>query len=128
MPLDFLPLPPWAVAAINLTFYIYLFWVGFWFYRRTSGKESIVVAGFFMSGLLGLLGRIEALASPRPIVAIRSIQSVCMTAAFLASLLILLKSPPLGKGDAKTALRLSLYLGTFVVIALLLGALIYFLY
>jgi hypothetical protein len=60
--------------------------------------------------------------------AIRSLQAVCMTVAFLATILILLKSPAFGRGDAKTALRVSVFLGTFVVVALLLGALIYFLY
>jgi hypothetical protein len=128
MPLDFLRLPGWGVAVINLAFYIYLIWVGVWFYRRTEGNERLLVAGFLTSGLLGLFGRIRALASPHPMATIRSLQSVCMTVAFVAAILILLKSPAFGRGDAKTALRLSGFLGAFVVVALLLGALIYFLY
>src|SRR6266700_4712796 len=96
MPLDFLSLPAWGVAVINLAFYIYLFWAGIWFCLRTEGNERIVVAGFFTSGLLGLLGRIGAFASPHPMAAIRSLQSDCMTVAFVAAILILLKSPALG--------------------------------
>jgi hypothetical protein len=123
-----LPLPAWSVAAINVLFYVYLIWAAIWFYRRVEGNERIVVAGFFMSGLIGFLGRIDALGSPSSIAAIRSIQSGCMTVAFVAAIAILLKSPAFERADAKTALRFCAYIGTFAVVMLLIGGLIYFLY
>jgi hypothetical protein len=126
MPLDFLPLPIWTVAILNIAFYVYLFWVAFWFYRGVQGKERMIVAGFFTSGLLGLLGRIKAMSSPHAVSAIRAVQTVGMGVAFFAALVILLESPAFGKSDAKTAMRIFLFVGAFFVIALLLGALLYF--
>ena len=128
MSFDFLPLPAWSVAAINVLFYFYLLWVAIWFYRRVEGSERIIVAGFFMSGLIGLLARIDALGSQQIIAAIRSLQSGCMTVAFVAAVVILLKSPVFDKADAKTARRLFAFVGTFLVVALLIGGLIYFLH
>lgn len=126
MPFDFLPLPVWSVAAINLFFYAYLLWIAIWFYRRVEGYERILVAGFFMSTLIGLLARIDAFGSQQLIAAIRSVQSGFMTVAFVAAVVILLKSPAFDKGDAKTALRLIAFLGAFLVAALLIGGVVYF--
>jgi hypothetical protein len=97
IPLDSLPLPIRGVAAVNLVFYAYLFWLYFWFYRGVQGKERIVVAGFFTSGLVGLLGHIKALSSPHALAAIRVVQTVGMGVAFFAALVILLESPAFGK-------------------------------
>jgi hypothetical protein len=121
-PLDSFPLPAWGVAAFNVAFYIYVVGLGVWFYRGVQGKERFVVAGF----LLGLLGPIKALASPRAVAAIRTVQAVGMGVAFFAALTILLESPTLGKSDAKTAMRLLLFLGAFSVFAFLVGAVLYF--
>lgn len=126
MSFDFLPLPDWIVAAINLLFYAYLLWIAIWFYRRVEGSERIVVAGFFMSGFIGFLARIDAFGSQQLIAAIRSLQSGSMTVAFVAAVVILLKSPAFDKGDAKTALRLFAFVGAFLVAALLIGGVIYF--
>ena len=49
-----------------------------------------------------------------------------MTVAFVAAVVILLKSPAFDKGDAKTALRLIAFLGAFLVAALLIGGVVYF--
>jgi hypothetical protein len=126
IPLDSLPLPIWALITLNFFFYIFILWLGVWSYRGTQGNERVVVAGFFTSALLGLLSPIKTLASPHVITAIRSVQAVGMSAAFFAALLILLKSPTLGKGDAKTAMRLLLFLGTLFVSAFVVGAVMYF--
>jgi hypothetical protein len=126
IPLDSLPLPIWALITLNLYFYMYMLWLGVWGCRGTQGSERVVVVGFFTSALFGLLGPIKTLASPHAITAIRSVQAVGMSVAFFAALLILLKSSPWGKGDAKTAMRLLLFLGAFFVFAFLVGAVLYF--
>jgi hypothetical protein len=123
--LNFLSLPIWAVATLNVVFYVYMFWVAIWFYRGVQGKERIIVAGFFTSGLLGLLGRIKALASPHAISAIRTVEPIGIGVAFVAALVILLKSPAWQKGDAKTAVWLLLFLGAFLLFAFVVGALLY---
>ncbi len=125
IPLDSLPLPIWAIIIFNLLFYIYMLWLGFWSYRGTQGKERVVVGGFFSAALLGLLGPIKALGSPHAITAIRSAQAVGMSISFFAALLILLKSPAWRTGDAKTAVRLLLFLGAFLLFAFVAGALLY---
>jgi hypothetical protein len=71
IPLDSLPLPIWGVITLNLFFYIYMLWLGYWGYRGTQGNERVVVGGFFTAALLGLLGPIKALGSPQAITAIR---------------------------------------------------------
>lgn len=126
IPLDSLPLPIWAVITLNLYFYFSMLWLGGWGCRGTQGNERVLVAGFFTSALLGLLGPIKALASPHVITAIRSVQAVGMSVAFFAALRILLKSPAFGKGDAKTAMRLLLFLAVFFVFAFVVGAVLYF--
>ena len=125
IPLDSLPLPILAVIIFNLFFYIYMLWLGYWGYRGTQGSERVVVGGFFTAAFLGLLGPIKALSSPHAITAIRSAQAVGMSIAFFAALLILLKSPAWQTGDAKTAVRLSLFLGAFLLFAFVVGALLY---
>jgi len=125
IPLDSLPLPIWALIIFNVFFYIYMLWLGFWGYRGTQGNERVVVGGFFTAALLGLLGPIKALGSPHAITAIRSAQAVGMSIAFFAALLMLLKSPAWQKGDAKTAVRLLLFLGAFLLFAFVVGALLY---
>jgi hypothetical protein len=126
IPLDSLPLPIWAVITLNLFFYIYMLWLGYWGYRATQGNERVVVGGFFTAALLGLLGSIKALGSPQALTAIRSVQALGMSVAFFAALLILFKSPAWQKGDAQTARRLLLFVGAFAVFVLVIGAVLYF--
>jgi hypothetical protein len=126
--LDSPPLPVWANVVLNIVFYIYLVWAGVWFCRRTRGKEQVLVAGFFISALLGLLSPIRALASQNAVVVIRSIQAIGMTVATFAALLILLKSPGFGKSDTKSATRLLLFLGAFALFAFVVGAIMYFVF
>jgi hypothetical protein len=125
IPLDSLPLPIWAVIIFNFIFYVYMLWIAYWVYRGTQGNERVGVGGFFTAALLGLLGRFEALGSPRAVTAIRLVQAAGMSIAFFAALLILLKNPVWQTGDAKTAVRLSLFLGAFVLLAFVVGALLY---
>jgi len=102
-----------------------MLWLGFWAYRRTQGNERVAVGGFFTAALLGLLGPIKALGSPHAITAIRSAQTAGMSIAFFAALRILLKSPAWQKGDAKTAVRVSLFVGALLLFAFVVGALVY---
>jgi len=126
IPLDSLTLPIWAVITLNLFFYIYMLWLGYWCYRRTQGNERVVVGGFFTAALLSLLGPIKVLGSPQAITAIRSVQALGMSVAFFAALLIFLKSPAWPKGDAQTAGRLLLFVGALVVFVFVIGAALYF--
>ncbi len=126
--LDFLSPPIWATALVNLTFYVFFLWAGVGLYRSTQGKERVLVCGWFASFLLGLLfGPIEGLIPPWAIATIRYAKGIGMSVAFIAALLILVKSPPFGKSDATSLGRLLLFLGLFVIGALVIGALIYFL-
>ena len=125
IPSDSLPLPIWGVIILNFFFYSYMLWIAFWVYRGTQGKERVVVGGYFTAALLGLLGRIKALDSPRAVIWIRSVQSVGMSVAFFAALLILWQSPAWQTDDAKSAVRLSLFLGAFVLFTFVVGALLY---
>jgi hypothetical protein len=125
-PLDSWPLPIWSVIALNLLFRTALLWGGVLFLRGTQGKERLVVAGWFMSACLGMLNPIEALSAPPAIAVIRLLRTIGMSVAFLAALLILLKSPAFGRDDAKTALRLLLFLGTFIAFIFLASAALYF--
>ena len=126
IPLDSLPLPIWGVITLNLFFYIYMLWLGYWGYRGTQGNERVVVGGFFTAALLGLLGPIKALGTPQAITGIRLVQALGMSVAFFAALLILLKSPAWQKGDVQTAGRLLLFVGAFVVFVFVIGAALYF--
>lgn len=126
IPLDSLPLPVWGVISLNLVFYIYMLWLGYWAYRATQGNERVVVGGFFAAALLGLLGRTKALGSLQTITAIRLVQALGMSVAFFAALLILAKSPAWQKGDAKAAGRLLFFVGAFVVVVFVIGAVMYF--
>jgi hypothetical protein len=126
IPLGSLWLPIWTVIALNLFFYIYFVWLGYWAYRGTQSNERVVVGGFFTATLLGLLGRIRVLSSPPAISAIRSVQALGISIAFFATVLILLRSPAWQKGDAQTAGRLFLFVGAFVVFVFVVGAVLYF--
>jgi hypothetical protein len=100
IPFDSMPLPIWAMAIVNLAFYVYMLWLGVVFYRWAQGNERVVVAGFFAGTLLS---PIKALVSPPAVAVIRSVQAVGMTVAFLAATYIFLKSPATAKGNSKIA-------------------------
>src|SRR5215469_4492591 len=52
IPLDSLPLPIWAAVTINVAFYIYMLWLGVFFFRGGKGKERVVIAGFLTAALI----------------------------------------------------------------------------
>jgi len=127
IPLDSLPpLPVWSVVAVNLFFYAYLLWLAFWFFRATEDKERIVVVGFFLSASLVILNPIRALSSAPVVTAIRILRATGIGTAFCASLSTLVEGPAFGRGDGRTALRLLLFVGGFVVFAFAVGVVLYF--
>ncbi len=50
----------WLLTAVNVLFYGYVCWLGFWFVRHTTGRERFFAVGWclgFFFGLLGCCGR-----------------------------------------------------------------------
>jgi hypothetical protein len=125
MKFDFLSLPAWATALINLVFYFYLLWIGFWCYRSTQGKERPVVGGFLSALVLGLLVHTSIRISPHVLAAIRCAQGACASVAFFGALVILVKSPAFGKSDGRTAGRMFLFFGVLAAALFVLAALMY---
>jgi len=50
-PVDFV-FHGWALIALNVLFYGYLWWLGSWFIRGTHGRERVVMLGWFAGILL----------------------------------------------------------------------------
>jgi hypothetical protein len=86
-------LPARAAMAVNVGFYAYLLFLGIAFYRMAQGKESVLVAGWFV-GIF--LGPVQILVSV-PAVAVDYMQAVGMMAAFLAAVYILIDVSASGK-------------------------------
>jgi hypothetical protein len=87
---DFVQLPVWVVAIVNLAFYVYLLWWGVVFYRKAQDKERIVVAGWFN---VILLGPVQTLVSTPAVAAIQWVKAAGMAAASFAAAYMLLKNP-----------------------------------
>jgi hypothetical protein len=122
-PLDFMSLPIWFGAIVNLSFYVCTLWACVEFYRIAQGKERIVVAGWFN---VMLLSPVQNLVSPPHAAAIQWVKAAGMAVAFLAATYILLKSPASAEGITKMAKRRLLVLCAVFVAVLVLGALLYF--
>jgi hypothetical protein len=75
-------LPTWAAVVANVGFYAYLLWLGIISYRTARSKERLVVAGWFVSMVLGW---IKNLVSISAVVAIKWVQAACMLMALLAA-------------------------------------------
>lgn len=58
LPLD-LVLHGWLLIAVNVAFYGYLCWLGFWFIRGTEGRERLFLAGWFANILLSPLEKLR---------------------------------------------------------------------
>lgn len=126
-PLDPHPLrwPNWVVVAANVVFYLSVVYALISLYRSAKDKERAVVL-CFSAGFLIL--PLKILIAPHAITLIRTFQSICSGTAFLAALAIFVESPAWGKSDAAIAKQLAMYVGVLVIFALVIGALIYFLY
>jgi hypothetical protein len=90
LPLRFL-LPGRADIAVNVAFYLYLLWfVIFRFFRKSQGKEQILIAGYCP---LVFLNPFKYLVSTAGGNLFQSLQLIGMIMAFVAALLILKDAP-----------------------------------
>jgi hypothetical protein len=122
-PLDFISLPIWVIAVVNVAFYLYLVWVVAMFYRIAQRGERVVVAGWF--GVI-LLIPLQHLVSTPAAAAIKWVKAAGMAVASIAAAYILMKSPVPAEGVTKMAKQRPLVLLAVLVTALVLGALLYF--
>lgn len=77
----------WLLMALNVFFYGYVCWLGFWLIRGTAGPERLFMVGWFAGLLLSPLNTL----GPQWAVAIKHIGAVGLAVALLASLSLLLK-------------------------------------
>lgn len=120
-------LPIWIGVTLNLLVYGALLWGAFSLLTGTEGMERVMVAGFCFSLVPVLLSPIAALSRAPVITIIRVAAAAGSGTAFVVALVVLVKSPPFARDDAKTALRLVLFLAGLIAIIFVAGAAIYFL-
>jgi hypothetical protein len=89
LPLDHL-LPPRGVWAVNVAFFVCLFYLCIAFPLSLRGKERVLVAGW-VPGVL--LSPIQGIVSASLATAIQYVKAVSMVIAFVAAVLILLEGP-----------------------------------
>lgn len=123
LPLDFISLPIWVVAVVNIAFYSYLVWVVAMFYRTAQREERVVVAGWF--GVI-LLIPLQHLVSTPAAATIQFVKAAGMAVAFIAGAYILVKSPVPAEGITKMAKQRLLVLLAVLVTVVVFGALLYF--
>ena len=88
----------WLLVAMNIFFYGYLCWVGFWLVRGTAGIERLFIMGWFAGLLLSPLRML----GPQWAVAIKHVGAVGLAVAFLAGLSLLLNAPDVANGNGRT--------------------------
>ncbi|MGA8489386.1 MAG: hypothetical protein WB711_03125 [Terriglobales bacterium] len=74
------------LMAVNVFFYGYLCWLGFWFIRGSAGLEHIFLVGWFAGILLSPLGKLR----PQWAAGVMQISAAGLTVSLLASLSLLL--------------------------------------
>lgn len=121
--LDFISLPIWVIAVVNVAFYLYLVWVVAMFYRIAQREERVVVAGWF--GVI-LLIPLQHLVSTPAAAAIQWVKAAGMAVASVAAAYSLVKSPAPAEGITKMSKQRLPVLVAVLVTALVLGALLYF--
>ena len=89
LPLDFW-LHGWPLLVANVVFYAYLCWIGFWFVRRTPGRERVVMGGWFVGILILPLKALW----PAWAVAIRCVEAIGFLVALFAAVSLLLYPAP----------------------------------
>jgi hypothetical protein len=87
----------WLLIAVNGFFYCFVYWLGFWFVRNTTGRERFFALGWF----LGLFLWPIWLLWPQLIVPLRQISAFGLAAALLASVALFLE--PLEASDSEGA-------------------------
>jgi hypothetical protein len=86
------------MAAINLFFYAYLWWLAVWFIHGTEGLERCFMVGCFVKVLVSPLEFLR----PQWTVAINYIGLFAMATSLLAALSLLLVSSEVAERDSKT--------------------------
>jgi len=88
----------WLLIAVNVFFYGYLSWVGFWLIRGTAGPERLFMVGWFAGFLLSPLHVL----GPDWAVAIKDIGAVGLAVALLAALSLLLSPAEVADSSDRT--------------------------
>lgn len=79
----------WSLITVNLAFYGYLCWLGFWFTRGTVGRERLFVIGWFTDILVSSVKTLR----PEWTAAIQYLGAFGLGVALLAALSLLLHPP-----------------------------------
>ena len=77
----------WLLIAVNVFFYCYVCWLGFWFIRYTSGRERFFALGWCLGFVLWPL----KILWPQVAVLVRHIGAFGLAVALLAALALLLE-------------------------------------
>src|ERR1700689_3170920 len=88
----------WLLMAVNLFYYGFVCWIGFWVIRGTTGPERFFMVGWFLGGLLSPLRMLGA----HWAVAIKHIDAVGLAVAFLAALSLLLGHSEVADSSGRT--------------------------
>jgi hypothetical protein len=88
----------WLLMAVNVFFYGYVCWLGFWLIRGTAGPERLFMVGWFAGFLLSPLHTL----GPQWAVAIKHIGAVGLAVALLAALSLLLHPSDVADSSGRT--------------------------
>jgi hypothetical protein len=91
----------WLPIALDVLFYVYFCWLGFWFIRGTKGLERLFMVGWSASILLSPLGTLR----PHWAVATRQINAFGLAVALFAAVALLSKSRHVDDSNTKTDAR-----------------------
>jgi hypothetical protein len=83
---------------VNVAFYGYLCWLGFWFIRGTAGPERLFMVGWFANILLSPLETLR----PQWAVAIKHIGTLGLAVALLAAFSLLLRPSDVANSRGST--------------------------
>ena len=90
----------WLLIAVNVLFYGYVCWLGFWLIRDTVGRERVFMVGWFLGIFLWPLRMLW----PQVAVPIRHIDAFgLLTALFAALSLLFQSSEPTQSGSSTNA-------------------------
>lgn len=88
----------WLLVAVNVLFYGYACWLGFWLIRGTAGPERLFMVGWFAGLLLSPLHTL----GPQWAVAVKHIGAIGLAVALLAALSLLLDPSDLADSSGRT--------------------------
>lgn len=77
----------WPLIAVNLFFYGWIYWIGFWCIRGTAGRERAFMVGWFTGIFLWPIRMLR----PEWAIALKHISAFGLGVALLAALALLLE-------------------------------------